>query len=401
MFLELSNAPLPYAWGSTGGIAAFTGGSPGGGPEAELWFGTHEKSPTATPRRLPDGMTAHKTLVEWILAEPEAMLGRADARELPILLKVLSAAAPLSLQVHPNATQALAGHADERAGGGAIDPRLANYPDSNPKPELIVAVSETFVALSGFRPPAELQYFIDVLLASSSGVDRESIRQLSDSMLGRGQASGAVRWLTSGDVGVARCVTALSGIAERRKGMKFEDASTLATVRELAEHYPNDPGVVIATLMNRVELSRGQCLFTPPGVLHAYLSGTGVELMTASDNVVRGGLTHKRIDKRELLRLVSFEQSSARLLEPNPAEPGIHEFRPPAPFSLTVIASGVSDVTRSFRGPAIVLVETGHFSLRGKDGMTALARGSAVFVPFLEDSAVLSGHGNAWIAACS
>ena len=68
--------------------------------------------------------------------------------------------------------------------------------------------------------------------------------------------------------------------------------------------YPGDPGIVVALLMNLVTLRRGEGLFVPAGVLHAYLEGLGVELMAASDNVLRGGLTPKHIDVAELLAVL-------------------------------------------------------------------------------------------------
>ena len=58
---------------------------------------------------------------------------------LPFLLKVLAAAEPLSLQAHPSAEQARAGFAAGR------------YPDPEPKPELLCALTE-FEAFCGVRP---------------------------------------------------------------------------------------------------------------------------------------------------------------------------------------------------------------------------------------------------------
>ena len=44
----------------------------------------------------------------------------------------------------------------------------------------------------------------------------------------------------------------------------------------------------------------------PSGILHAHLEGIVVEIMAASDNVLRGGLTAKHVDVDELLRVVRF-----------------------------------------------------------------------------------------------
>ncbi|HUV18496.1 MAG TPA: hypothetical protein VMW33_08460, partial [Ilumatobacteraceae bacterium] len=64
------------------------------------------------------------------------------------------------------------------------------------------------------------------------------------------------------------------------------------------------PSVVVTLLLNRVTLQPGEALHLTAGNLHAYLSGAGIELMGASDNVVRGGLTEKHVDVDELLRIL-------------------------------------------------------------------------------------------------
>ncbi len=83
-------------------------------------------------------------------------------------------------------------------------------------------------------------------------------------------------------------------------------------MRELDVAYPGDPGIVVALLMNLVTLRRGEGLFVPAGVLHAYLDGLGVELMAASDNVLRGGLTPKHIDVPELLSVLDDDAGPRR-----------------------------------------------------------------------------------------
>ncbi|RIJ03798.1 mannose-6-phosphate isomerase, class I, partial [Clavibacter nebraskensis] len=46
MFTAIANTPRDYAWGSTTAIAGLLGREPSGGPEAELWLGAHDGSPT-------------------------------------------------------------------------------------------------------------------------------------------------------------------------------------------------------------------------------------------------------------------------------------------------------------------------------------------------------------------
>ncbi|MEP6296808.1 MAG: type I phosphomannose isomerase catalytic subunit, partial [Ilumatobacter sp.] len=73
-----------YDWGDTEFIPKLLGLAGRGKPWAELWLGTHPNGPTT----LDDGTPL------------SALSG-----PLPYLLKVLSAARPLSLQAHPTPAQ--------------------------------------------------------------------------------------------------------------------------------------------------------------------------------------------------------------------------------------------------------------------------------------------------------
>jgi mannose-6-phosphate isomerase len=60
-----------------------------------------------------------------------------------------------------------------------------------------------------------------------------------------------------------------------------------------------------------------------PGTLHSYLSGSGVEVMSSSDNVVRGGLTPKHVDAGELLRLTRRAPLDPEVVRPVERAPGV------------------------------------------------------------------------------
>lgn len=396
MLLELTNTPRDYAWGSTTGIADFLGAEPTGEPEAELWLGTHPGSPARTTRALPATDETHDTLAEWITAHPE-LLGEtlSGAGDLPILLKILAAASPLSLQVHPTPEQARAGFAAEEAAGVPIDDPARNYKDPFPKPEIIVAVSERFSALCGFRPAAEVA---DLVAELSTEADAATA-PLRDLLADATQVAAALDWLLSGDAAVAPCVTAITEFAETSAAAASPSATTWQTVREIARHYPGDPGIIVAMLMNRVDLRRGEGLFAPAGLLHAYLSGVGIELMVASDNVVRGGLTPKHIDTAELRALLSFDQAPAQLL--SPVHQGTHAVRydASAPFSLTLLEPGGGTVDAALDGPAIVLVEGAPLRIESADGALELPQGGAAFVDAATSTLTVSGGGRLWIAA--
>jgi mannose-6-phosphate isomerase len=204
---------------------------------------------------------------------------------LPYLLKVLAAAEALSLQTHPSAEQAAAGYAREEQLGIAVDAPERIYRDPFAKPELICALTR-FDALCGFRP-------IDATLAL---LDRLGATGLAAHLRSEGLAATVAalyRRTLAIDATLAAC-------ADRP-----EPEATL--VMRLAGQYPDDPSVVVTLLLNRVVLEPGEALFLGPGNLHAYLHGVGVEIMGASDNVVRGGTTVKHVDIDELLRVMVID----------------------------------------------------------------------------------------------
>lgn len=407
MFVAIGNTPRDYAWGSKSAIAAFRGVAPSGGPEAELWLGAH----TGSAARVGDSASVgHADLAEWIAAEPDRALGSALAARgarLPFLLKLLAAAEPLSLQAHPTPEQARAGFARENAEGIPVDAYDRNYRDAFHKPELIVALSETFEALSGFRPLGEVDGILQVLRAADAAQDEPEPGALDLLAARLGTADplrDTVEWLLrdgrGGDTGEAAWVVErVTALAASDVARRSPYASSFETVGDLVEVYPGDPGIVISLLLNRVRLHRGEALYLAAGNIHAYLSGLGIELMAASDNVLRGGLTPKHIDVTELVDVLDFTPTAPPRLEPEPVGPGVVAFRPDVPDFLLYRAEPGADASRvQLDGPAIVLAEGDGIRLRGAMGGAELARGEAAYVTPDEAWLEVSGDGIAWIA---
>jgi mannose-6-phosphate isomerase len=253
-------------------------------------------------------------LTDAIAADPVGVLGaRVVDRfgpRLPFLFKVLAAAEPLSLQAHPDAAQAAEGFA-------AGNP---NYRDPYHKPELMVAVEE-FDALCGFRSPAASADLLDALEVPALKLTVEALRGPDPAEALRKAVTGLL-CLPPADRGPL--VEAAAAAAARRGG-------EAALAAELAARYPGDVGVVVALLLNRVRLAPEEAVWMPAGNLHAYLRGTGVEIMAASDNVLRGGLTPKRVDVPELLRVLRWEVLEEPVVRPLPAGEGLVTW--PAPVS--------------------------------------------------------------------
>ncbi|MFD4422726.1 mannose-6-phosphate isomerase, class I [Agromyces sp. NPDC058484] len=407
MFVAIGNTPRDYAWGSATAIAEFRGTAPTGAPEAELWLGAHAGSPA----KLADAASVgYADLAEWIAAEPARALGEELASRgarLPFLLKLLAAAAPLSLQAHPTPEQARAGFAREEADGVPIGAYDRNYRDRFHKPELIVALSETFDALSGFRPQREVRGILEVLRSADAATETPepgALDLLESRLAGPDPLRDTVEWLLrdgrGGDTGEAAWVTErVTALAASDLARNSAYALSFETVGVLAEAYPGDPGIVISLLLNRVRLRRGEALYLAAGNIHAYLDGLGIELMAASDNVLRGGLTPKHIDVTELLDVLDFTPIAPPHLAAEPVGAGVVAFRPDVPdFVLYRAEPGARGARVALAGPAIVLAEGGALRIRGARGEAAVARGEAVFVTPEEGELAIEGDGIAWVA---
>ncbi|MEU5720034.1 mannose-6-phosphate isomerase, class I [Streptomyces sp. NPDC020403] len=379
---RLSNTVRPYAWGSTTALPELLGKAPTGEPQAEMWMGAHPGAPSRLTR--PSDAGAEQALTEVIAADPERELGPAAVRafgpRLPFLLKLLAAGAPLSLQVHPDLAQAQAGYADEERRGVPIDAPQRTYKDANHKPELICALTP-FDGLCGFRRPAEAA---DVMAAL--GVD--SLKPYVDLLRARPEEAALREVLTA-------VLTADPAETAGTVGEAAEAAGRLggahAPYAQIAHHYPGDPGVIAAMLLNYVQLQPGEAMFLGAGVPHAYLGGLGVEIMANSDNVLRCGLTPKHVDVAELLRIVRFEPTEPGILRPEAAPSGeelyetpVDEFR----LSRYVLPTGGAPVGLTAATAQILLCTAGAPVV----GELTLAAGESVFVP-ADEPVEVSGNG--------
>ncbi len=263
-----------YDWGTVDGLLPWQPDAPSGQPQAELWFGDHP----AGPSPLVDG--SGRTL--------------ADVRERrgPLLLKVLSAARPLSLQVHPDDTTAALGMKAFTTSTGS--PVLV---DSHGKDEMVLAITE-FALLAGFRPRS---------------VATPMLRALGGEM-----AAISEVYRTAGPVAAAAQVFALPTDVVAQLISRIDEvlaatdhhSATQASLHDLAGNYPSDPAVLVAFMLQHRVLAPGEALHVSPGTPHAYLRGTAVELMTNSDNVLRpGSLRSQSLSK---LRSTSCVVSPAR-----------------------------------------------------------------------------------------
>jgi mannose-6-phosphate isomerase len=378
VLIPLANDPRDYAWGSLSLLAELEGRAASGRPEAEVWFGDHPGDPSETP----DG----RTLDRWI-ADDGAASGIDEP--LPYLLKLLAAASALSIQAHPSKAQAEAGFAREEAAGIPRDAADRTYRDANHKPELIVALSDTFRALAGLRELEATRRLVAGLGAGAAPLAERL--EAEDASL-----SAVIGWLLSDGADVARDVIAAAVAAE-----SDEFAAELELARTLDAGFPGDPGIVVALLMNLVTLHRGEGLFVPAGVLHAYLDGLGVELMAASDNVLRGGLTPKHVDAAELVSVLDPTPGLPPVIRARALGEGIGRYDVPvSDFALLAVTPSREGVEVPLDGPAIAVATGGSPEVvgLGSGAVSALVPGAAVLVTPDEAGLRVAGEGQLFIA---
>lgn len=356
--VEISGVIKEYGWGNTSFIADFLALKRDGTRRAELWWGTHpdgessvvESGEALGPFLASDG-------VHWYGADHLAVYGA----NLPLLLKILAIDKPLSLQVHPTKEQAEAGWESERAERERLPKELWNYKDANGKPEMAYVLTPTTL-MCGFRPLSEIRAFLKALLPTAysehfsfletEGRAEDLIRSLMKTLY----------TLSPEEVGVL-LGEYLQSVASDPTLARSEDGVFLFPadiVLSLSEEYPTDPGLLAPFLLNVLHLERGEALYLEPRTLHAYVKGNLIELMSASDNVLRGGLTAKKVDVRELLRVMDTNERQVDVAPTVVGSSGrLHILTPTEDFHLMVLERGSYEITDR-RSIELLLVAEGE-----------------------------------------
>ncbi len=360
MVTVVSGVVKDYGWGIVDGLAPWCGG-PTGRPQAELWFGAHPSAPS--PVVFPSGLEAGTTLADMF-----------DVHEIPLLVKLLAAAQPLSVQVHPGADLARRRWSDQQANGG---PQI--LADGNEKTELIVAI-EPFEAFVGWRSNVEAVAVLSRIPSAAVGAE----------LLATGDRIAAIRALLAAE-GLQEAVAQLPE-ASREAGLPAIECAAYETV---ASTYPGDKGALLTALLAHVSLDVGSATYVPAGVPHSYIRGLGLEVMTTSDNVLRLGLTPKPIfidEAIEALDLGASPQVLRRRVGEIIAPPG-------APFE-ALLARGL---TGMHEHAAQVIMRQGRFRLclaiegaatiTTDTGSVVLNPGTAAILPHDDSAARVAAPG--------
>jgi len=362
-FLLMQNPIQGYDWGSHDSLTTLFGiPNPQGKPQAELWMGAHPNG--CSEVTLAGSVQKLSTVID---RAPAAALGEATfARfgSLPFLFKVLCAEKALSIQVHPSKAQAEAGFAKEEATGIDIKASNRNYKDPNHKPELVFALTP-YQAMNGFRA-------IPAILALFERVNLAAIADLTAAFAASQNEAGLQHFFHQLLVlEGARKDEALAGLLTYAAA--HQDEETFALITSLAAQYPGDVGLFSPLLLNVVTLKPGQAMFLDACTPHAYVRGTGLEIMANSDN--------RCLPKPDDQILLSPRCDGA-----------VQHFDVPVPdFTFSVYPAGEHQLTTAsaeilFAIDATVILKQGEQSLR-------LEKGQSAFIPAATGSYQLLAEG--------
>ncbi|KAI6046985.1 RmlC-like cupin domain-containing protein [Pisolithus marmoratus] len=368
-----------YDWGKTGNsskVAQLAASAVPGftlnesTPYAELWMGTHVKSPS--------GVAGSKKTLRDFLAEHPELMGDVSSvfdttgGNLPFLLKVLSIRKALSIQVHPDKKTAEKLHAQQ--------PTV--YTDPNHKPEIAIALTP-FRGLCGFLPTLEIKAYLAVVPEFRAVAPEELVRRFQDAS--EQDSKVALRDFFTGIMTADpdRVKGQLSELVDRYREdcvVPFErDVKDL--VLALNSQHPGDVGIFCAFMLNLVDLRPGEAIFLGAGEPHAYVSGDIIECMANSDNVIRAGLTPKPKDVPNLIESLTYRtaQAADHMIKPT-------LFREVRALSFTVLSvkipKNICERHGSVASASIAIVTKGSGLIMSEDGSDSLALspGSAVFI---------------------
>ncbi|EGR8988705.1 mannose-6-phosphate isomerase, class I [Vibrio vulnificus] len=371
---KLENVIQNYVWGSQTAITELFGiDNPEQVPQAEIWMGTH---PNGCSKLAHTGML----LSDFIQSDPANVLGDYTVErfgDLPFLFKVLSAEKPLSIQVHPSREKAIEGYQKENLQGLQLTDSSRNYKDDNHKPELVYALT-FYKAMNGFRTIEEIVSLFDQAKVETLRLDLEKliIEPTSTGL----KAFFDVVMNLSAERKQRALAELLQAVDQPAKTAKAREAFEL--IKEFRQDYRDDIGLFSPLLLNIVELEPGEAMFLHAETPHAYVKGTGLEIMANSDNVLRAGLTPKHMDIAELIANTNFISTDRDklILKPFNIENKTAYPIPVEDFSFEIVNVETTERRQYVRSAEILFCIEGNCAIRHGSDVVTVAAGESVFV---------------------
>lgn len=372
-FFPMQNVIQDYAWGSRTSInQLFDIANPDNKPQAEIWMGAHPNGCSKITENdevqlLSDFINLDKTGI--LTQGTDVQFG-----ELPYLFKVLAAESALSIQVHPSKEQAEIGFEKEEQAGIPRNAANRNYKDPNHKPELVYALTP-YQAMNGFRE-------LNDIVALFNEINLPAIQTVVDAYRSDVTPEGLQVLFSS--------LLSLEGESKEQavsQLMSYAVANThnelFALIVELSELYPGDIGLFAPLMLNVITLQPREAMYLDACTPHAYLKGTGLEIMANSDNVLRAGLTPKYIDVEELVKCTIFKTKPADTLLAAPVDQDGGLFYPvPVDDFKFAVFEDINALTLRTNSAEILLALDAEATLTHQSGEKVIfSKGESVFIP--------------------
>ena len=349
---------------------------------AEMWMGDHPSGRNMI--KVQDELLPFHDL---IISYPKEILGNECIKKfgpvLPFLFKLLAAEKPLSIQAHPDKVQAESGFERENILNISMKDYTRGYKDKNHKPEIILALTD-FIMMKGF-----MEY----------GIIYENFREYcgsSSEILFSEKGINPIKDFFNKIIYSDRHSLEIM-IREALKNTSKKDNLISELIIKFSRFYPEDPGILSPLFLNSTVLKVGEAVFIPAGELHAYVNGTGIELMSNSDNVFRGGLTNKHVDREELLEILSYKPSE--IIKVGKVKSDCETFFPTSSdeFLLSEIKINPGDryISRSKRNIEIIFCYSGGAAIETdeKNYIMSIKKGDSFFIPSALADYTIRGEG--------
>ncbi|MFM8514983.1 MAG: hypothetical protein ACKOBJ_01805, partial [Actinomycetota bacterium] len=159
----------------------------------------------------------------------------------------------------------------------------------------------------------------------------------------------------------------------------------VAAYRTVVYEFPEDPGIPVTVLLDRISLDVGDAVYVPAGIPHSYIRGIGLEVMTSSDNVLRMGLTGKPVHREEAIRCLDWSAAPVVIRGSDHIAPA------GAPFSVDL----VREATVASGDYRLLLGIDGPLTVEFPDSEVDLAVGEALALTATDPEARVRASGRA------
>ena len=321
-------------------------------PFAEYWMGAHASAPAII-----DTDQFGSIALDQLLQKDKSL------GNLPYLYKILDVASMLSIQVHPNKSDAAIGFEKEEKAGISLTASNRNYKDKNHKPEVMVALSD-FWLLHGFLAPALMQKRLNEFQPFKGLVNAFA----NDDYKNLYQHFMQLETADSDAILIPLLEEAVASVKNGSVDKMHPHWWANKYYNGIVPSAHVDKGIFSIYILNIVFIPKNHGIFQGAGLLHAYLEGQNIELMANSDNVLRGGLTPKHVDMNELMQHVLFKPTYPAVMEGTPINPT--EVNYPCPvsdFGLSKLAIKAGEsYTIHTQSIEMLLVMEGQMELQGQ-----------------------------------